>query len=232
MTDPSQGETHAWEDPPVGTARFRKKDFWSAENLKFSRPGYRIEKASRIINKIADGKRIDLLDIGCGPAALQYLLDKNINYYGIDIAINSPAPNLMEVNLLESTIKFGEKKFDIIVAQGLFEYMGKLQEQKFSEISKLLNDGGKFVVSYVNFGHREPQIYAPYSNVQPLSAFKESLAGYFQIDRFFPASHNWAHRQPDQLHFRKLQLILSVNIPVISRSLAVEYFFICSLRPQ
>lgn len=232
MTDSSQGETPTGEDRPVDTARYYKRDFWSEENLKFSRPHYRLEKASRIINKIADGKECDLLDVGCGPAALQYLVGKNINYYGIDIAIHSPALNLLEADILESPIKFGDREFDIILAQGVFEYVGELQDQKFSEIGRLLKGGGKFVVSYVNFDHRNREMNLPFSNVQPLATFKESLARHFRIIRSYPSSHNWRSGQPQRQYARNLQLIININIPVISPLLAVEYFFICSSQTQ
>lgn len=44
--------------------------------------------------------------------------------------------------------------FDIILAQGIFEYVGRFQPQKFAEIAQILNEDGKFIVSYVNFNHR------------------------------------------------------------------------------
>ena len=136
-----------------------KKDFWSKENLKYSRPHYRLEKSARIINRLARGKRCTLLDVGCGPAALMPLLRPNIQYYGIDIAIHDPAPNLIEADFLETPIRFDDKRFDIILAQGVFEYMGNFQAQKFTEIAQLLNDSGIFIVSYVNFDHRDRYIY-------------------------------------------------------------------------
>ena len=75
--------------------RLYKKDLWSKENLKYSRPHYRLEKSARIINRLARAKEfIMLLDVGCGPAALMPLLRPNIQYYGIDIAIHDPFPNL------------------------------------------------------------------------------------------------------------------------------------------
>ena len=51
------------------------------------------------------------------------------------------------MDLTESPISFRGKKFDIIVAQGLFEYLGNCQSQKFAEIAGLLNDGGTFIVT-------------------------------------------------------------------------------------
>lgn len=222
--DPAQGG-----NPEVAT-RYYKKDFWSEENLKFAKPGFRLLKSARIVNKIAGDRACDLLDVGCGPAALMHFVRDNVNYYGIDIAIQEPAANLIEADLLESPIKFRSQKFDIVLAQGVFEYMGEFQEQKFSEISKLLNKGGKFVVSYVNFGHRDREIYWPYSNVQPLSAFKESVVRYFHIDRSFPTSHNWAHSEPNKKLMKNTQMYINLNVPFISPKFAVEYFFICSAK--
>jgi SAM-dependent methyltransferase len=209
-------------------AKYYKRDFWSKESLKFVRPHFRLEKASRIANKIARGRKSDLLDVGCGPATLMYLLDSNISYYGIDIAICDPAPNLLEMDLLENPIAFNGRQFDIIMAQGVFEYMGGFQAQKFAEISGLLRDGGKFIVSYINFDHRNREILPSYSNVQSFFEFRQDLAQHFNIERLFPASHNWHHGQPTRWLVRAPQKHLNLNIPLVSPPLAVEYFFICS----
>ena len=48
-----------------------KRDFWAEENLKYSQPHFRLEKAARIINRIARDREISLLDIGCGPRQLR-----------------------------------------------------------------------------------------------------------------------------------------------------------------
>lgn len=207
-----------------------KKDFWSKENLKYSRPHYRLEKSARIVNGLASGKTCTLLDVGCGPAALASLLQPNIQYYGIDIAVHNPTSNLIEFDFIEMPIQFGGKRFDIVLAQGVFEYMGKFQTQKFTEIAQLLNDGGVFIVSYVNFDHRNRNIYWPYSNVQSLNDFRLSLAQHFDIQRSFPTSHNWNHSEPSRGFVKAVNMHINVDIPFISRALAVEYFFICSSR--
>jgi SAM-dependent methyltransferase len=217
-------------DGADGAVKYYKRDFWSEENLKFTRPHFRMEKAARIINRMAQGRERDLLDVGCGPAALMRLLDKNIHYYGIDIAIHEPAPNLLEADLTEAPIKFGDRKFDIVLVQGVFEYLGEFQSGKFAEISELLRPGGTFIVTYMNFGHHKKEIYWPYSNVQQIPEFRESLERYFQIDRSFPVGHNWNHGSPQKNWLRAIQMPLNINIPVISPVLASEYFFICSPR--
>jgi SAM-dependent methyltransferase len=212
--------------------RYYKRDFWSEENLKFAKPHYRLQKAARIVNRIAGRGECSLLDVGCGPAALQPLLRPGIRYHGIDIAIQEPAANLLEGDFLESPIGFGGQTFDLVIAQGFFEYAGKFQEQKFSEIAAILNGGGKFIVTYVNFGHRDREIYWPYSNVQPLADFRQGLLARFDIDQSFPTSHNWTHAEPRRRLVKAGNMLISMNIPVISPLLAVEYFFICSPRSR
>ena len=94
------------------------------------------------------------------------LLQPNVHYHGIDISIPEPAENLLEADILEAPIDFRGMKFNLVVAQGLFEYVGEYQSQKFAEIAAVLKDDGKFVLTYQNFDHRQREIYWPYSNVQ------------------------------------------------------------------
>jgi SAM-dependent methyltransferase len=228
MNDPASSTDTAPGDGSGGTARYYTRDFWSKENLKFVKPHLRMEKAARIVNVMAQGKEFDLLDVGCGPATLMHLLDKNVRYYGIDIAIHEPAPNLIEADFLKTPIAFGDRLFDVVLAQGVFEYVGAFQSQKLAEISKLLTGNGKFIVSYWNFGHRDKQVYPPFSNIQPFSQFRESLARHFSIDKVFPVGHNWRQHEPGRKLVKAAQMRMNMNIPFVSPALAVEYFFICS----
>ncbi len=210
--------------------KYYKRDFWSQENLKYARPHFRLEKAARIINGLSRGRERSLLDVGCGPATLADLLSPGIRYYGIDISIPKPAPNLMEADMLASPIAFGGKRFDIVLAQGFFEYMGEFQLQKFEEIAGILNPGGVFVLTYVNFSHRDKEVYWPYNNVQPLKHFRDDVRRYFKIERSFPTAHNWRHSEPNRKLLKAANIRINANVPLISPALAVEYFFICSAR--
>jgi|SRR5215471_1901358 len=229
MTDPA-GKSAISDGDASENALHYKRDFWDQENLKFSEPWYRLEKAARLMTRLAQGQERTLLDVGCGPATLQRLLPANIHYHGIDIAIHDPAPNLREADLVESAIAFDDKRFDFVVALGVFEYIGKVQSQKFAEVAQLLTGNGKFVLTYTNFGHRKKRIYEPFSNIQPLATFRQDLARYFTIDSSFPASHNWKHSQPNKKLVKAANMHLNANIPLISPALAVDYFFICSPR--
>lgn len=230
MNVPADGNDTVSADSVGSPSHLLKKDFWSKENLKFSEPWYRIEKSARLISRLANGGECSLLDVGCGPAAMMPLLPQNVHYHGIDIAIQQPASNLLESDILKNPIRFGDKRFDIIIAQGVFEYLGEFQKQKFAEIADILNENGTFIVSYTNFRHRKPVIYHAFSNVVSLDEFRSDLERYFHIRRCFPFSHNWKHGQPARKLVKAVNMHVSANIPVISPVLAVEYFFICSPR--
>jgi SAM-dependent methyltransferase len=208
--------------------KYYKRDFWIKENLNYAQPHFRLEKSARIVNRIARGRELDLLDVGCGPATLMHLLHKNIHYHGIDLAIHDPAPNIIQIDFLDTPIKFRDKRFDIVLAQGVFEYIGSHQSEKFSEIKQLLKPNGKFILSYVNFGHRRRDIYKVYNNVQSFADFRKSLERTFRIDRFFPTSHHWRHEEPTRPFLKKIHMHINMNIPLVSPLFAIEYFFICS----
>ena len=207
---------------------FHSQYWWQQEGLNYIQPHYRLVKCARIVNSLAGGRECDLLDVGCGPATLSQFLQKNIHYYGIDIAIQDPSPNLIEIDLTKNEIDFQNKSFDLIVAQGFFEYIGEFQNQKFSEIKRNLKVNGKFIATYVNFSHLHRQIYPMYNNIVPLKIFIKDLSSVFRIDRFFPSAHNWIGTEPSRPWFKKLQMPLYIKIPFISPLIGVEYFFICS----
>jgi len=212
-------------EPPG--VHYHGRDFWSEENQKYRSPHYRLEKCAHLVNKLAGSRDCDLLDVGCGPATLRRLLRQNVHYYGIDIALPQPQPNLLETDIMENPIQFHDMKFDIVVAQGLFEYVGGHQDEKLTEISAILMPNGRFVTSYVNFGHRSRNIYRVYNNVRPLQEFRRSLDKCFTVERFFPTSHNWRHDEPSRKALQVLNRHLNVKVPYFTPKLAVEYFFVC-----
>jgi SAM-dependent methyltransferase len=209
---------------------YHKRDFWGAENLKYVKPHFRMRKVAVQLGKLAAGRELDLLDVGCGPASLAALLPANLRYHGIDIAIQEPAPNLLELDFAENPVTFNDMKFDIVVAQGVFEYMGDVQSRKFAEIAELVKDDGKFVCTYQNFAHRQKNIYWPYSNIQQPDVFRRDLSRYFTIEQAFPTAYNWGHSHPNRGFLRAPQERFNVNIPVIGRKLAIDYYYLCSPR--
>jgi SAM-dependent methyltransferase len=208
-----------------------RRDFWATENRRFAERHYRLNKAGRIVRELVGEKECDLLDLGCGPGAFANLLPQNVHYYGIDIAIQEAARNFIEMDMLDTPISFRGMKFDMVLAQGLFEYLADRQVQKFAEIRDILKPGGKFVVTYTNFAHRNSNLFHAYSNVQHPKEFRRDLERYFTIDRLFPGAYNWNHTHPNRNLMVKVQTGLDVNIPVLGPLLGVDYFYICSPRP-
>jgi SAM-dependent methyltransferase len=185
-----------------------------------------------LVGKLAGTRELDLLDVGCGPGALAGLLPASVRYHGIDIAIQRPAPNLLELDLTKEPAGFRGLRFDIVVAQGVFEYLGDVQSRVLGELAGLLKDGGRFVCTYQNFLHRRASVYEPYSNVQEPAGFRRDLSRYFRIDRAFPTAFNWEHSHPRRALVRVPQERLAVNVPVIGRRLAVDYCYVCAPLPR
>jgi glycosyltransferase involved in cell wall biosynthesis/SAM-dependent methyltransferase len=206
-----------------------RQDFWRNENMKYAEPHHRMLKVSRIVNELAEGGEKRLLDIGCGPATLATLLEPNIRYYGMDVALQKRSPNLSECDILEERITSEHAPFDLVVAQGIFEYLADRQEQKLAEIADLLSTGGRFIVSYVNFGHRRPYRYWLYTNVQPIEQFRDSLSEYFVVEKQFPTAHNWSGSEPTRWYVRRPNMHVNLNVPFLTKKLSVEYIFVCRL---
>jgi SAM-dependent methyltransferase len=207
---------------------FRDRDYWIVENTLYVEPSFRLKKCARIINELAGDRECTLLDIGCGPAALRPLLKPNVHYHGIDIAIHQQAPYLREADIARQTIDFDNKRFDFVVALGFFEYMGHQQKLKFEEVSRVLKDDGKFMMSYINFGHFRRKVWPNYNNVQSFGEMKKGIEQVFHVEKSFPVSHNWRQKQPGRRSLQGLQMRVNFAIPVVTPMLAVEYFFLCS----
>lgn len=209
---------------------FHDRDFWLQfhERLQLLLPHFRIERCALIVSTLARGRECDLLDVGCGPANLAKLLPANIHYYGIDWAVQEQKPNLLELDIVENEIGFANKTFDIVVMAGVFEYIGSLQQKKMAEVQRILREDGKFIVTYLNFGHFEKRDNSPYNNIQTVQDFKRDLEMYFHLDRWFPTSHHWKRTEPRKEVMKRIQLPLGVALPIFSRKFAVSYLFICS----
>lgn len=208
------------------------REFWSHENLQYATPHFRLRKIARVVNGLSRHRTCSLLDVGCGPAALARLLDTNIQYYGVDVAIQTPAPNLVELDLVRNEFPFGEKLFDMVVASGFFEYVGGHEAELFRKIHGVTRRDGVFVVSYINFDHIHHIVTPHYSNVRPIAAFRQDLSDYFEVRRCFPVSYNWRGTAPRRPLLTALEMRFDLDIPVAGRLLGVEYLFVCSPRRE
>lgn len=209
---------------------FRNRDYWIVENLLYAEPSFRLRKCARLINDLAGRRTCNLLDVGCGPAALRDLLSPNVAYHGMDLAIHVPADYLREIDFANNEISFDKTHFDFVVAFGVLEYMGQNQLIKFEEIRKILNKDGKFIMTYINFAHFRKKVWPNYNNVQSIAEMTAGLEKVFKVERCFPASHHWRPKQPGKNAIPHIQMHINFNIPLISRLFALEYVFVCSVR--
>ncbi|MGD0915988.1 MAG: class I SAM-dependent methyltransferase [Thermodesulfobacteriota bacterium] len=199
--------------------------------MLYIKPHFRLEKIARLINIMSCGNTCTLLDIGCGPATLRDLLNDNVTYFGIDIALHQNHPNLIEMDFIENEIRFLNRKFDFVVAAGVFEYVGNLERTKLSEIRELLKEDGNFILTYSNIQHIKKPTYPTWNNIKTISAFKSSVESVFKIERFFPSYHGFGYPMyVTNFLNKRFQMGISISIPLISRLFGVNYIFICSLR--
>ena len=136
---------------------FRKRDYWIVENAQYAKLSFRLRKCGRIISELAGGRECTLLDVGCGPGALRSAVSPNVRYRGMEIALPEPAPHFREVDFAKNPISWDGERFDFVTTFGVFEYMGNVQDQKLEEIKACLKPGGKFLTTYINFGHYRRQ---------------------------------------------------------------------------
>ena len=61
-----------------------------------------------------------------------------------------------------------------------------------------------------------------------MADFRQSPARHFIVNKSFPTSYNWKHSEPGRKLLKAANI--NINVPFVSRALAVEYFFICSAR--
>lgn len=206
---------------------FCGNDYWIKENLTYSRPHLRLQKLSKIINSIAKNNKLSLLDVGCGPAALKNLLNKNIDYYGIDIAIHEPNENFIEKDIIQNTIDFNGKTFDLIISSGFFEYAGSFYSKKFGEINDILNDSGLFILTFSNMNHIMKPKYHSWNNYASIKDIQNELSQHFIIKKQFPAYYNLKYKEITNKFFSQMQKNININIPIINTLFGVDHIFIC-----
>lgn len=211
----------------IAPQKFYKKDYWLHENLIYQHVYFRTEKIAFIINKQSAGKTVDVLDIGCGPATLSNLLRENVNYYGIDIAIHNQADNFREIDIATNRIQFSDRTFDYIVAAGLFEYLGTVEQQKLSEIKELLNPAGSLIITFTNMNHLRKPYYPTWNNTKSIDEFERMLRDCFFIEKSFPAYYSLSDADLTNPTLRRIQLHINIDLPVLGRLMGVHYIFIC-----
>ncbi len=198
------------------------REYWIKENLRYTHRYFRTLKLAKIVNVMSRGKPCDLLDLGCGPETLSSLLNQNVSYFGIDIALHRAQKHLMEMDITRNPIHFHGNTFDFVVAAGLFEYMGNCSHEKYAEILTLLKPNGKFIVTYMNMDHCTKPSFPSWNNIVTIDEFKEGLSQHYHVLDFFPSYYSAKEGDLESELMRKLQLNFNLNIPLIGKRYGVN----------
>lgn len=212
----------------INNTLYFKKDYWKKENLLYTSAHYRLQRVAQVINCISSKtEQKDLLDVGCGPATLATLLNSNIHYHGIDIALQKSGLQFLEKDIIGEAIDFKNKKFDFVIASGLLEYLGNNQVQKFEEIFNSLKNNGYFITTFSNLDHIQQPRYPSWNNYQTIDSLLHDFRLFFRVEKYYPGSHNIAFKEPSNKLIKKIQSCLCYEIPYFSKRFAVHYIFIC-----
>jgi 2-polyprenyl-3-methyl-5-hydroxy-6-metoxy-1,4-benzoquinol methylase len=108
----------------------------------------RLKKATQLA-KVPKGARV--LDIGCRDGSLKNYLEKNVIYYGIDIASEFKGENIIIQDITEGT-NFESHFFDFVFCIDVLEHV-KNPFLVLNEINRLLKKEGVLILSVPNPYH-------------------------------------------------------------------------------
>lgn len=129
---------------------------WNDRARAFSSPHPRLRLIAGMV-AILPGDPLTLLDLGCGPATLETLLPSHIRYFGADVAgevvPHATAPERLEVaDLNTGEEPFPGRRFDVVVASGIFEYI-RDPAAFMALLRRKVAPDGHLVLSYLNRQH-------------------------------------------------------------------------------
>jgi len=97
-----------------------------------------------IIKMIQEG---NLLDVGCGDGNFAKIINKNVEYYGIDIKKNSNG--VKECDITKDRFPFKNNFFDTVIMLEVLEHIPDYTNC-FLEIKRVLKKDGVFICSVPN----------------------------------------------------------------------------------
>ena len=120
---------------------------------------------ARRLQEIADGRRIAVLDIGCGDGkVLEYLFDYGYDLYGYELAyyddvyrearrerllpyFGDSYDEHIKVTESERAIPFDDNSFDVVYANQVFEHV-RFLDKMLSECARVLKPGGTLLATF------------------------------------------------------------------------------------
>jgi SAM-dependent methyltransferase len=89
-----------------------------------------------------------LLDVGCCRGGLRKYINRELDYYGVDVLINN-FENYIRINLNSKILPFKNKQFDAVNCSDVLEHLFYPLEM-LKEIKRVLKDDGVVLVSLPN----------------------------------------------------------------------------------
>lgn len=130
--------------------------YWNSNTLRFNLVHQRLIIIRSLIDCIPR-PLTQLLDVGCGLGTMKQLLPETVEYFGIDIASdviklkNDPAHfEVVDLNGLPQC--FGERKFELAICSGIFEYI-QYPKTFLRFLSDKIINGGYLIITYNNRQH-------------------------------------------------------------------------------
>jgi O-methyltransferase len=136
----------------------KKAAYWVVEAQKYSQTHLRIKRVANEINQLPL-KNGSVLDLGCGPATLNNLIDyKRFHYYGVDVFDQHISNGIYKKFDFEngdwSEFPY-QQKFEIVVLSGLIEYLSldRIKNLLDQIRENLIAKNGYIILTYTNFDH-------------------------------------------------------------------------------
>ena len=139
-------------DPAPSTAAY-----WNERSPDFHVVHARLRLIGELVAPLAGVRTV--LDVGCASGALRSVLPPTVEYFGIDLARSVIAahgdPSHFEVADLDGAPNpFGERRFDLLVCSGVFEYVND-RAGFMRMLARKAAPGGWLVLSFTNHQHRK-----------------------------------------------------------------------------
>lgn len=133
------------------------REYWNGRSPEFADVHPRLRLIGRLVAALSDVR--DVLDVGCGPAVMRTVLPPQLEYFGVDIApsvieaLGDPA-HFAVADLDASPRPFGERRFDLLLCSGVFEYVNDVRGFMAMLDAKAV-PGGHLILSFTNHQHRK-----------------------------------------------------------------------------
>lgn len=154
------------------------------KNWKAKDPGYflihqiRYKLVLQTVQKIANGKKLTILDVGCYPYHMGKILEElGHSVYGI-ASQHEPIkkPRVSVCNIEEEKLPYASNFFDLVIFSEILEHLPHSPVFPFKEIFRVTKNGGRLLISTPNVARliNRVKLFFGKSIMYPLEIFFEN----------------------------------------------------------